>query len=313
MRVEAVQLRRPRLGQVHDDDVEVAAGGLQIEPAVQVVYVDPRIGGRGVPLRGEVLSRHADQRRIELHIIDALQRAVPQSLRETAVDSAADEQQAARRGMLEQGVVDRLLGRGRIRNGRHRDAALVDRAAPFARDHRQVAVDRVLAPDQAEAAPQPIERGALQACDDRSRKSERRQHRDRRGEPHSRTAQEQCRRRDQVRGRHQEGDLECAGMAQQHDAREQAARRGAGRFEQVHRAGGFARGGAGFSAVKAAGRGEQAARQHTERAQRDEADRQHCTRSQGFPRCRCDEFPAGADGVDRRRKYRRHQHEQRQR
>ena len=96
--------------------------------------------------------------RVEFHVVRALEAGVLQRLGQAAVDAAADEQQALRRGMLEQRVVDglfRLLGIGR---GDQRQAVLVKGRAAFPARYHQAPVNGVARVDELKATPQPGER-----------------------------------------------------------------------------------------------------------------------------------------------------------
>ena len=68
--VEAVQLRGLRVRHIENDGVEFGGGGLEIVTAIGVVDVNARVGIRR--LRGKELPGHADERGVELDVIEPL-------------------------------------------------------------------------------------------------------------------------------------------------------------------------------------------------------------------------------------------------
>src|SRR5208337_1907420 len=130
-----------------NDHVKPVARAFEIEPAIGVMDVYPRISIRTISirtifpktigtkrsrLRREELPRHVDERGIELHIVDPLDRRMLQDLNHAAVRAAADEQNLPRRRMLQQRVVNRFLG-GSLVGHISQDHAVVIEAANIAR------------------------------------------------------------------------------------------------------------------------------------------------------------------------------------
>ena len=131
-RVEPVQLRRLRVRHIHDDHVEFFSGFGQESPPIQKMQMHARVGIEIRRLRREKLPRHANQRRVQLHIIEPLDGRMLQRLGHGAVHAAANQEYAAWRRVLQQRVVHRLFGRGRI--GRiGQDRAVLVNAPDFVR------------------------------------------------------------------------------------------------------------------------------------------------------------------------------------
>ena len=151
-RVETVELRGLRIGQIDDDDVEGFPRALQKKPAIDAVDPHPGITLRRI---GEILAGKLEDRRVQLHVVQAAQTGVLERLGEASVDAAADEQQADGRGVLQESVVYGFLGRLRIGLGGYRQTVLVERHAAFVAHHDQVAVKGVGRSDNVEGPPQP--------------------------------------------------------------------------------------------------------------------------------------------------------------
>src|SRR5208337_1389445 len=83
--VEAVQLRGLRVGHIENDGVECAGSCLEIVTAVGVVDVHARVGIQCGGLCGEKLPRHADERGVELDVVDALDGGMAERLGDAAV------------------------------------------------------------------------------------------------------------------------------------------------------------------------------------------------------------------------------------
>ena len=97
--------------------------------------------------------RHADQRGVQLDQVDAFDGGMLERLRDAAACAAADEQNAPRRRMLQQRVVNRLFGGAFIRRAGKDEAVFIEAANVAGLGDRQVAVDRVARCEQVKAAP----------------------------------------------------------------------------------------------------------------------------------------------------------------
>jgi hypothetical protein len=145
-----------RLRQIDDHDVEGGPRGFQKQPPIGHMDVHPRVRAQGQPLAGKILPRQIQNGGVEFHIIHPFQRGVAQSLRDAAVEPSANQQQTARCGMLQQRIVNGLLGGGRVGHVEQNHAVFVNAPAALRSHYGQVSVDRAARGDQLLAAPEAL-------------------------------------------------------------------------------------------------------------------------------------------------------------
>ena len=84
-----------RIRQINDHDIEGGLRGFQKQPPVGDVHAHAAVRPQGAPLVREVLPGQVQNGGVELHVVHTLQRGVPQSLGDAAVEPPANEQEAA--------------------------------------------------------------------------------------------------------------------------------------------------------------------------------------------------------------------------
>jgi len=153
--IESVELRSLRIGKVEDDDVEPVSRRLQKQAPVDGVRVHSWIGTDRTPFLRKVAPGQIQNRRIKLNVVDALDGRVLESLGEASVHAAADQQQASRRGMLQQGEMDSFLRRLEVRYAEDYQTIFEETASAFCLNHGQIAIDGVADRHHLEATPEP--------------------------------------------------------------------------------------------------------------------------------------------------------------
>ena len=265
-RVEAVQLRCLRIGHVDHDHIEFFFGFGEESPAIEKMQMHARVGSKGRGLGGKIFLRHPDERRIKLHVIEALDGGMLEHLSDAAIDASSDEQNPARRSVLKERVVNGLLGRGRI--GRvGEDGAIFAQATNSTRfvraslGHRQVSIDGVALGNHIETAPEACARRGIAARSDpdeerngsqRGRASEKRN-------PPSLHSKDQRRGHGEIEQAHDGRDLKGIEKTHQDDAGQYSSERGTRSLEQISCAGSSARREVQFSSNHARSRDEQSA------------------------------------------------------
>jgi hypothetical protein len=249
-----------------------------------------RIFSCGQPLVGEVPLGQFQNLGVQLDVVHAFQSRVLERLQQGALPAAADQQKAAWLRVLQQSVVDGFLGGGRVGRGSRRQAGLVKGPAALGLDHGEVAVNGVARLDDAEAAPERVERNIFErlCCNPAGSP-----HRGcQQGRPGS--AQRQPRRNHEVHARHQPRNTERPQPADQHQAGHYTPYRRPGGFQQVD----ATAGGRGVLLrrlhAQPARRGEQPAGKRTERRQHGQAHQQHSPGPQHLARHRLQRLPAPA-------------------
>ena len=103
--------------------------------------MDARVRKQGARLRGEELSRHANQRGIQFDVVDALNSRMLERLGDAAVDAAADHENVPRRWVLQQRIVNAFFSGSRVRRVGEQNPVRVNAANLAGLSDGQVAID----------------------------------------------------------------------------------------------------------------------------------------------------------------------------
>ena len=202
--------------------------------------------------------------------------------------------------MLQQRVVNGLLGGGRIGHVEQDHAVFVNAPASFRPDYGQVSVKRVARRDEVLAAPEALLGDGFQASWPPARPSQDGQANQC---SHCRAAQPPGRDGEgggsqQIQHGQQPGDFERVQIPDQQQSRHHAAARRPHGFPQVNRTGSVAGGRGGRGGVDLAACREQGSRKNAERGQRGKRSEQQGTRPQNLARHRLEDAFCGTHSQD---------------